>query len=400
MAKLTKRFMETLKPKEAGDVVVWDDALPGFGVRLKPSGVASYIVQYRAKGVSRRLTIGRHGVLTPEQARREAQKILVEIHEGGDPAQERQDSRHAPTVAELAERYLTEHCEPKNKPRSVSENRRFLEQFILPALGKYRVEAVTRADVAKLHHTMRGTPYQANHVRAVLSKMFSLAEKWGLRPDGSNPVRHVEKFKEYKRERYLSSEELARLGTMLAQEEQADQKDAEDPSVILAIRLLVLTGCRLSEILTLKWEHVDFERRCLRLPDSKTGAKLVALSAAALRLLASAPRLAGNPHVVPGARQGAHLVNLNKAWRRIREKAGLPDVRVHDLRHSFASVGAAAGLGLPIIGALLGHKHAATTHRYAHLAADPLNEAADVIADRIEAAMTARPKVVNLKRNG
>jgi integrase len=175
---------------------------------------------------------------------------------------------------------------------------------------------------------------------------------------------------------------------------------SESPHVIAAVRLLLFTGCRLGEVLTLRWEDVDFERGLLHLPDSKTGAKTVALAAPALQVLAEAPRLKGNPYVMPGEKVGRPWQDMQRPWRRIRARAGLPDVRLHDLRHSFASVGAAAGLGLPIIGALLGHTQAATTHRYAHLAADPLKEAADVIAGKIAQALKAKPKVIKLRRKG
>jgi integrase len=229
--------------------------------------------------------------------------------------------------------------------------------------------------------------------------MFNLAEKWGERPDGSNPCRHVEKYPEHKRERFLSEVELAQLGDALA---KAEQDRSESPFVVAAIRLLVFTGARRNEILTLKWEHVDFERACFRLPDSKTGAKTVHLNAPTLELLSELPRIAGNPYVIPGERPGAHLVNIEKPWRRIRAQAGLDGLRLHDLRHSFASFGAGAGLSLPIIGALLGHTQAATTARYAHLAADPLKQASERVGREIAAAMKGRGKdgaqVVVLKR--
>jgi len=221
-------------------------------------------------------------------------------------------------------------------------------------------------------------------VLAVLSKLFNWAERHGHRPDGSNPCRHVEKFKEEKRERFLSGSEMSRLGYILA---RAEREGSEMPSVIHAIRLLIFSGARLSEILTLKWNEVDLERGCLTLSDSKTGAKVIHLNAPALELLASIERIDGNPYVVVGRKIGAHLVNLEKPWRHIRSAAGLEDIRLHDLRHSFASVGAAAGYGLPVIGALLGHTQAATTHRYAHLASDPLKQASDAIGKQIADAL-------------
>jgi integrase len=230
--------------------------------------------------------------------------------------------------------------------------------------------------------------------------MLNLTETWGERPANSNPCRNIEKYRERKRERFLSEGELARLGAALA---EAEKQVSESPSAVAAIRLLALSGARLNEILTLRWEHVDFERGCLRLSESKTGAKTIHLSPPALALLASLPRIEGNPHVLPGMKAGAHLVNLEKPWRRIRAAATLPDVRLHDLRHSFASFGAGAGLGLPVIGALLGHTQAATTQRYAHLAADPLKQASDLIGGRIAAALSngkgAPADVVPLKRS-
>ncbi len=231
---------------------------------------------------------------------------------------------------------------------------------------------------------MRDKPIQANRTLALLSKMFGLAERWGLRPPGSNPCRGIDRFPEKRRERFLSGGEIARLGAVLEEEEP------HETFVVLAIRLLLLTGARRDEVLTLRWADVDFERSALRLPDSKTGAKVIPLGPAALALLAMAPRLEGNPYVIPGRRVGGRLVGLQRPWARIRERAGLGDVRLHDLRHSFASVGAAAGLGLPILGAILGHRNHATTARYAHLDDDPRRTAATRISDEIAAALSGR----------
>jgi integrase len=231
---------------------------------------------------------------------------------------------------------------------------------------------------------MRDKPYQANRMLALLSKFFNWCEKHGYRPDGSNPCRHIEKYKEQRRERFLSPVELARLGDALA---DAETNETTSPYVIAALRLLVLTGARLSEILTLQWSYVDFDHSLLRLPDSKTGQKVIYLNAPALQILTDLPRLEGNPHVICGKRDGAHLVNLQKPWRQIRKAAGLDDVRIHDLRHSFASVAAGSGQSLPVIGALLGHTQPQTTARYAHLAADPLRAASDAVGGKIAASL-------------
>jgi integrase len=307
------------------------------------------------------------------------------------------------TVADLVSRFVAGHVATKTKPRTRIEYGYLLDTYVLPAIGRLRVREVTRKHVTDLHHSLRDKPYAANRTLAVLSKMFNLAEKWGERPDGSNPCRHVDRYGERKRERFLSAVELARLGEVLT---TAEQDRSVSPFAIAAIRLLVLTGARRNEILTLKWEHVDFERACLRLPDSKTGQKTVHLNAPALQLLAELPRLADCPYVIVSALSGAHLVSLEQPWRRVRARAGLDGVRLHDLRHSFASVAAGAGLGLPIIGALLGHTQAQTTARYAHLAADTMKQANDVIGARLADAMSgggqggdeAADRVVRLKQ--
>lgn len=247
--------------------------------------------------------------------------------------------------------------------------------------------SVARADIAKLHHGLRTTPYQANRVVAVLSKMFALGEVWGWRLDGSNPCRGIEKYKEAKRERMLSADELSRLGDALA-------AWPGTPYVPAAVRLLVLTGARLNEVLAMRREWVDFERAEVRLPDSKTGAKTIHLPAAAVTVLATLPQVEGNPFVIVGERAGQHLVNLQKPWRSIRAKAGLTGLRLHDLRHAFASVAASSGLGLLIIGKLLGHSQPATTHRYAHLASDPVKTAAELVGKSIAEALEGADRAI------
>jgi len=344
-----------------------------------------YVLQYRTKeGVSRRKTIGRHGVLTVEQARHVAQQWLAQVGQGGDPLAEHRAIQQAPTVAALAERYMAEHARVKKKAGSIRPDEYNLRCHVLPTLGTKKVAAVTRADVAHLHHAMRDTPGAANRVLALLSKMFTLAEQWELRPEGSNPVRHIQRYRERRFERFLSAEELARLGEVLT---EAERTQTEYASVLAAIRLLIFTGARLSEILELRWEQVDFDHACLRLSESKTGTKIIYLSLPALEVLYGIERHEGHPYVIVGREPCAHLVNLRKPWGRIRAKAGLSDVRLHDLRHSFASVGVALGLSLPIIGKMLGHTHVATTQRYAHLAADPVKDAVEKIGVTLAAAM-------------
>ena len=254
----------------------------------------------------------------------------------------------------------------------------------MPRLGRRPISDIKRQDIAKLHYELASKPYQANRTLAVLSKFFNWAEKHGLRPDGSNPCRHIEKYRESRRERFLSEAELARLGDALR---EAEKHDSATPWTIAAIRLLLFTGARLSEVLTLEWHHVDTERGLLMLRDSKTGRKAIRLNYPARQVLDSVPRLEGNPFVICGDRTGQHLVNLQKPWRRIRKAAKLDDVRIHDLRHSFASVAASDGQSLVIIGKMLGHSQPATTARYAHLADDPVQAASEVVGARIAAAI-------------
>jgi integrase len=382
LTKITKRTVDAVQANGA-DQFLWDSDLKGFGLKVTAAGNKVYILQYRKGGrgtPTKRVTIGRHGALTPEQARKEAARLAGAIANGADPAALRAAQKAAPTVAALAERFLTEHVATKTKARTATEYRRLIEAIIVPAVGPKQVRDVTRTDISRLHHDHRATPYAANRALAVMSKMFAMAEKWGERPDGSNPCRHVEKYPERKRERMLFADEFSRLADAL-------KITGRSPYVVAAIKMLVFTGARLSEILNLKWEWIDFDRGEARLPDSKTGAKTLHFPAPALAVLTDLPRVEGNPFVIVGNVAGARLVNLEKPWRTIRKAAGLNDVRLHDLRHAFASVAASSGMGLPIIGKMLGHTQAATTHRYAHLASDPVKAAAATVANKIADAM-------------
>jgi integrase len=383
--KITIRSVLALAPEGGREVTLRDTALGGFEVRARLGGAKVYGVRYRVGGgrdaPMRRVTIGAHGSpWTPDTARAEARRLLALVAQGKDPAGARTAAKTAPTVADLAQRFLAEHAEVKRKTSTAKEYRRLLDHVVLPALGKKRVADLMRQDVARLHHARRATPTEANRALAVISAMFNMAERWGERADGSNPSRHVEKYPQRRRERFLSADELARLGDVLA-------GYIGSPYYAAAIKLLVFTGARLGEILSLQWQWIDFERGEARLPDSKTGAKTLHLPPPALAVLAELPRIEGNPHVIVGAVPGAALINLEKPWRAIRKMAGLEDVRLHDLRHSFASIAASGGMGLPIIGKMLGHSQAQTTQRYAHLASDPVKAAAAAVASKIAAAM-------------
>ena len=376
MARITKRTVDALVAHER-ERVVWDDDIKGFGVRVHPTGRKAYIVKTRYRGRVIKMTIGTHGAVTPSYARVRAAEIITDARAGKDPAGRKTD---APTMRALGRRFLDEYVPAHCKPSTAEEYRRSVKLFIDPRIGSRRVPDIQRSDIAALHHDLRDTPYQANRTLGILSKMFNLAELWDIRPDGSNPCRHVKRFREEKRERFLSDAEYQRLGAAL-REIEAD--GSETPSAIAAVRLLMLTGCRLSEIQNLCWEHVDLEAGELRLPNSKTGAKVVYLGDPAIAVLCGIDRQDGNPWVVAGRKPGSHLTDLQHPWRRIRARAGLDDVRIHDLRHSFASGGLLVGEGLPMIGKLLGHTQVQTTARYAHLANDPVKSAANRIASRI-----------------
>ena len=294
----------------------------GFGLKVTPAGRKVYLIQYRIggrKGRTRRVTIGVHGVLTADEARSRAKQLLGEVAAGRDPAATLQEERGSTRLGELLMRFLHEHAEDKLKPSTTAEYHRLARLYILPVLQHRLVRDIGRSDVVRLHSSLAAKPYQANRVAALLSKFFNWCERQGYRPDGSNPCRHVEKFGETKRERFLSSEELTRLGAALR---AAAAERTASPWIVAAIRLLALTGARLSEILTLKWEFVNFEHGTIRLPDSKTGAKTLYLNAPALAVLRELPRVDGNPFVIVGERRGARLVNLQKPWRRIRTCSG------------------------------------------------------------------------------
>jgi integrase len=410
MPKLSKRTIDALAPR-GKPFIQFDSELAGFGVRVMPTGVMSYIVEYRphggGRGVSkRRVTLGKVGALTPDQARNAAADMLAKVRLGSDPAEEKAQKREAMTVAALCKAFIAEHVTTKVKPLTAQAHAIALDR-LCDSLGAQKAEAVTRSKLAALHSEMRDKPFAANRALAVWGKLFSWAGSRGLVPPGHNPARGIERYREQGRERFLTTEELVRLGFALAEGETVglpwDADEAQpnakhlakpenrrvtlDPFAVAAIRLLILTGARLREILHAQWSQVDLERGILFLPDSKTGKKPIYLSAAAQAVLASLPRIEGNPHIIAGTKEGKPRADLKKPWAAVCRAAGFQGVRIHDLRHSFASFGAGASLGLPIIGKLLGHTQAATTARYAHLDADPLRRAVDAIGATISAAM-------------
>ncbi len=384
-ARLRKITISAVNDMQPGDELR-DSELKGFGVRRQNTAI-SYFVHTRINGRLKRLTIGRHGSpWTPETARKEAAKLLVEIRAGSNPADERDARRRvSETFDVVADEFLLVHG-VRLKPRTREMYATLIRRQLKPAFKRKPITDITLADITRAHASWSDTPRAGNFALAVLSKMLSWAEDNGYRPTGENPCRRIKRYKETKRERYLTQDELSRVGTVLATAEAA----GEHPWVIGVVRMLILTGARLSEMLTLRWSYIDPTRRLVRLPDSKTGAKTIYLNPEALAVLEALPRIDGNPYVFPGHINGRHLVNIQKPWRRLRSQAGLDDVRLHDLRHSFASISIDVGGTLPVIGALLGHTQAQTTARYAHVAPTPAHRVADAAGARIAEAWTPK----------
>jgi integrase len=412
-AKITKRVVDGAEPGDT-TYLVRATEVKGFVLVVTPAGAKSYAVDYRAGSgrgsPKRRLTIGKHGSpWTPETARIEAKRLLAEVAAGRDPATARQEDRKALTFGELIDLYLREGVGHK-KHSTLKADRGRIEHHLRPLLGKLRADRIVRADVERMRNAVTagktaeriescekrrsgsiatGGKGVAAQCVALVGALFAFAVECALCAD--NPARGVKKAPVRKVERFLSGAEIARLAEAL----DAEAQRSGNPYPSAAIKLLLLTGCRRGEIVDLRWDHVDFEHECLRLPDSKTGAKVVYLNAPARVLLQELPRMTDNPRVIPGMRADSASAAIENAWERVRAAAGLVGVRLHDLRHSFASVGAAGGLSLPIIGALLGHKHATTTARYAHLSADPLRAANDAVGARIAAAMSRKSDPVS-----
>jgi integrase len=353
------------------------------------------------------MTLGAVGKLTPDEARELARRAIGSIAHGQDPAAKQTSARKAMTVSELADLFLSEHIRGKRKAGTCKKYEHVLRKHILPQIGRERVNSITNNHMAQLHLKMRDIPATANYALAIVGSMFNFALRRG-HAEGRNPISWIEKYPEKPRQRFLSLHELSRLGDALRDAEkgripwQVDESKSTarhlpkqekrwttfDPTAVAAVRLLLLTGCRLREILHLQWEYVDFERGMLHLPDSKTGPKHVVLSTVALDILTSLPRV--GQFVVPGDDPSRPRHDLKRLWLAVTRQAQLPGVRIHDLRHTFASHGVGEGLGLPVIGKLLGHSQLATTQRYAHLDADPLRLASQRIGSTIEAALNGK----------
>ena len=394
MPKITKRAVDALTPSGSKPTFLWDDALAGFGVKVLPSGPKRYLVKYRTQGGGRMvpqrwLMLGTHGQITPDQARQMAQQALAAVARGEDPQAVKFKRRSAPTLKDLWDRFEQEHL-PLRKPHTQYDYRRIWIGILEVRFGNERVEALSSSEVDRFHKSLSTRPYRANRALALLSRLMNLAEVWEMRQQHTNPCRAVDKFAEKPRQRFLSQSEIQ------AMNEAAEALVVEQrisPGAANSIKLLLLTGARVSEILGAKWVWVDRERKVIALPDSKTGKKLIYLSGAALEVLDQQCVLSTNSEFVfPSRDEGKHFVGLPKNWAKVCDRAGLEGVRLHDLRHTAASIAVGQGASLPLIGKLLGHTQAQTTLRYAHVDVDPALVAANEIGAAITKAFQRKPK--------
>jgi integrase len=417
--KLTIRSIALIPANPAKDIYEWDDELSGFGVRVKPSGVKSFLIQYRnVNGVSRRLSLGKVGALTPDEARRFAREKFAEVAKGADPAAERAEARQALNITELAEMYLGPDgraARPKKKDSSWTQDTSCIRRHILPLLGNKIARSLRKEDVERFQADVssgktamdektgfrgraivKGGKGVAARSLGTLSAMLEYGVTRGVLP--TNPAKGVALYKGEKKERPLISSEVTSLALGISILEDLHMLPA---TMGAAIRLLLLTGCRKNEVTALKWDYVNLERGVIALPDSKTGAKVIPLPAAAARLIAEQPRT--SPWVFPSNRGEGPIVGLQKSWEMIREWCGLEGVRIHDLRHSFATFAVSDGASLYLVGKALGHAQSRTTERYAHVAADPVKAVVDKTSGRLEALMggpAGNAEVVALRKPG
>ncbi|MFG1393703.1 tyrosine-type recombinase/integrase [Xanthobacter agilis] len=421
MARITKRVVDAAAPR-ADKWFTWDSEIPGFGLVVMPSGTKSYVLRYRtAEGRDRRMALGRAGVLTPDQARAMAREALVKVTSGADPLAERRDRRAGATMNDLFDRYIAEYL-PLLAARTSGERRRLIDKHLRPEVGLLTVEGFGVQDARRLHFAMRRTPIQANAAIEALSKAMALAEEWGLRPEGINPCSRVKKYPANARDRFLSYDEIVRLGAALEEAETTglpwdvdegmanakhlvkpeNRRTPVDPAAVAVVRLLLLTGARLSEITELQWPHVDFHRGTLALPYQKGRARRAhPVAASALDVLARWRRVEGVPWVFPSASDANRAITVSvmqNAWQRIRHRAGLDDVHLHDLRHTFGTAASRSGGNAFQIRDVLRHSGIAMSARYVNPDADPMRALTETVGESLSAALAGRTgEVVPLK---
>jgi integrase len=400
--KLTEKRIDELKP-DVKEYFTWDDGLPGFGIRVRPSGAKSYVLKYRIQGGrgagQRRSAIGKPGVLTLAEAREIARRHLTVVANGGDPFGERKAYREASTVADLLRRFMTEHVEVRRTKITAIEYRRLIERHLIPTLGRKKVAEVTGEDMDRIHSKMRAHPVQANRMIAVASKAFSLAERWRMRPEHTNPCSKVERFPERARERVFTISEIEALGRALVVVEAGEgTRTPANPFSVLALRLAMVLGLRIGEVRTMLWADVDLSAGTARI-SGKTGPRTVFIPAPVAVLLGEAPRI--GICVIPG-RDPNHPLDysaIQRLWSRVVARAGLEDARIHDLRHTVATMAAGTGAGAHLVRELLGHKSLAMANRYVGRMNDPVRELQGRVADTLAAAVKGSTgEVVPMKR--
>jgi integrase len=371
--RLNDRMVARLTQPSVGNTIYFDSEVGGLGVRVTAAGARAFILDYRTTaGRQRRYTIGRFPDWSVTAARAEARELRHRIDTGADPQDERKTAREAPTVADLCQRFIDEHL-PGKRPSTQSNYAAAIRNVILPRLGTLKVGEVTFDDISALHRAVSKTaPYQGNRIVSQLSKMFALAIKWKWRSD-DNPCRGIELNHEEPRERYLKPDELSRLAGAL--------DSSPDKQAAAAVALLLLTGSRVSEVLTMRWQDIDINAGIWTKPSAHTKQKRahrLPLSEPARALLARLRAESGSAnYVFPGTGRAGRRYEVKNAWHRICALAGIKGCRLHDLRHSYASILVSSGYSLPIVGALLGHTQPKTTARYAHLMDAPLRLATE-----------------------
>jgi len=403
-SRITKTIVDNAQPATRR-YHIHDAEIPGFALKVEPSGSKIYVLDYRANGGGRyapkkRIKIGKHGVFTPDQARTRAKEYLAKIVMGQDPGADRDAERCKNLFKNVSERYMKEYITHHNKPSTVRGKKHVLHGAIMPHFKNIYVEDISRKDVQEWHGKLHKTPINANRSLACLSHIMKICEDWGLRQPNSNPCLGIKRYRENKRERYLNQTELRKLIDTI---NSAEADGSEERSMMIFFRMLIFTGARQGELLTAKWDYVNYEEGALLLPDSKTGKKKVNLCAEAIEEIDKLERIAGNPYLFPAyfvgvpKKLGRHHSPPNEMWHRILDKAGIKDLRKHDLRHAFASFAIMAGLTLEEIGQLLGHLTPQTTKRYSHLVDSHRKELSSAVGLQISSILKKTDdKVVSL----
>ncbi|MCL4526305.1 MAG: site-specific integrase [Gammaproteobacteria bacterium] len=392
--KLTKTVVDAARP-QSQDVELRDTVVPGFLCKVTPAGRKVFMLQYRTNsGVRRKPALGQFGELTVEQARSLAQDWLAEVRRGGDPGNQKTEARKAPTIKELCTRFMEDHSKLHNKPSTQKSYQYQIDCYIIPAFGSKKAHEVIRQDITALMKHLEKSPTQANRVLSCVRKMFNLAELWGYRPDGSNPCRHVPKYPEKGSTRLITDEQMVSLFAYL---DRAEAERLEHPIYLLAVRLQFEFAARMSEVLLLQWDWLDLPNGRAVWPDSKTGNMSKPLSEEAQRLLSNAPRYGDSPYVCPAIRDHGKPLSPGsyyQAWRRFLDRAGVPKVGTHGIRHRSATDIANSGIPVKVGMALTAHKTVAMFMRYVHTEDDPVRKAAELVANRRKSVVGARQSKV------